>query len=127
MFKMRNPQMTIKTLMACVVAIALADHAVAEASQGRHIAGSLEQPPALPEDVANDEELEPTVTIKEQDEVTVYEYRLNGLLYAVKVVPKRAPAYYLVDTNGDGFFDRRRSDLTSPEINRIPAWVLFRW
>lgn len=87
----------------------------------------LEKPPEPLDRTRTDEELEPTVTIKERDRVTVYEYRLNGLLYAVKVVPKNAPAYYLVDSDGDGLLETRSHDLTAPEINRIPAWVLFRW
>ena len=139
--------MTIRTLVALAVAVALVSTAAAEESRekGRE---ELERPPAfsrgdaarksghqssaeesaaLSEDTGNDEELEPTVTIKEQGEVTVYEYRLNGLLYGIKIVPKNAPAYYLVDTDGDGFMDWRRNDLKSPEMNRVPAWVLFRW
>ncbi|MFZ0256786.1 MAG: DUF2782 domain-containing protein [Gammaproteobacteria bacterium] len=141
--------MTIKMLVACAAAVVVFSNGAAEEFQEKEsekslerppalsegVAGdtekesvkSLEQPPPLSEDTGNDEELEPTVTIKEQGEVTVYEYRLNGLLYGVRVVPKNAPAYYLVDTDGDGFMDWRRNDLTSPEINRIPAWVLFRW
>lgn len=142
--------MTTRTLMACVAAVALISSTAADEPQEKERQESLERPPALSEgargetgrkesnesldrppalseDSGNDEELEPTVTIKEQGEVTVYEYRLNGLLYGIKVVPKNAPAYYLVDTDGDGFMDWRRNDLTSPEMNRVPAWVLFKW
>ncbi|MGC1954944.1 MAG: DUF2782 domain-containing protein [Gammaproteobacteria bacterium] len=142
--------MTIRMLVACAAALVVVSNSAAEEfpetgpekslerppafSEGmrsstdkKERTGPLEQPPPLSEDTGSDEELEPTVTIKEQGEVTVYEYRLNGLLYGVKVVPRNAPAYYLVDTDGDGFMDWRRNDLTSPEINRIPAWVLFRW
>lgn len=85
------------------------------------------EPPPFPGRDEGDEALEPSVTIKERERLTVYEYRLNGLLYAVKVIPKDAPAYYLVDTDGDGFMETQHRNLTSPEVNRIPAWVLFRW
>lgn len=143
--------MTIKVLMACAAtATLIGSSAAAEQRQQMTRENSLEQPPALSEgeqsrngeqerersleqppplveDAANDEELEPTVTIKQQADVTVYEYRLNGLLYGIRVVPRNAPAYYLVDADGDGFMDRRRNDLSSPDLNRIPAWVLFRW
>ena len=141
--------MTIRTLTVCLAAV-LVSNSAAQAPQEKGRETSLEQPPEFtgergsdssretnaealegrplpPEETGNDEELEPTVTIKERGEVTVYEYRLNGLLYAVRVVPNNAPPYYLVDTDGDGLMDWRRNDLASPEINRIPAWVLFRW
>lgn len=142
--------MTIKMLTACTAAVLISNSGAALAAQDNEREILLEQPPAFSAPVAGDsgaasdrssaeqsaltseedggdEELEPTVTIKEQSEVTVYEYRLNGLLYGVKVVPKNAPAYYLIDVDGDGLMDWRRSDLASPEINRIPGWVLFRW
>ena len=35
----------------------------------------------------------------------VYEYRVQGQLRMVKVVPVRGPTYYLVDRNGDGRVD----------------------
>lgn len=94
-----------------------------------HAQGSnpAQEPPPFPVLDEGDETLEPSVTIKERGRLTVYEYRLNGLLYAVKVIPKNAPAYYLVDSDGDGFMETQHRDLNSPEVNRIPAWVLFRW
>lgn len=141
--------MTIRTILACWAAMAGISHAAAEQPQEKERQKPLEQPPAFSEGAPSgadeteraksleqppslserreDEELEPTITIKQQADVTIYEYRLNGLLYGIKVVPKNAPGYYLIDTDGDGFMDRRRHDLTSPEVNRIPAWVFFRW
>lgn len=142
--------MTTRTLLPWVAAVALISSAAADEPQeagrleslerppalskgaraetgSRESNAPLERPPALSGDTENDADLEPSITIREQGEVTVYEYRLNGLLYGIKVVPKNAPAYYLVDTDGDGFMDWRRNDLTSPEMNRVPAWVLFRW
>jgi hypothetical protein len=32
----------------------------------------------------------------------VEEYRMNGVLYMVKVTPTVGPPYYLIDTTGDG-------------------------
>ena len=38
----------------------------------------------------------PDVTLIETEERVVYEYRQNGLLRMIKVVPKRGKPYYLV-------------------------------
>jgi hypothetical protein len=35
----------------------------------------------------------------------IHEYRVQGQLRMVKVVPVRGPTYYLVDRNGDGRVD----------------------
>ena len=52
------------------------------------------------------------------DEVT--EYRVAGQLRVVKVQPKRGPAYYLQDRNGDGRMDG--------DHNSSPAYYkLFEW
>ena len=68
--------------------------------------------------------LEPEVTIRERDEETHYEYRINGQLYMVKVQPSSGPAYYLVDSNGDGELDMVEDDPTNISV---PRWVIFRW
>lgn len=83
-------------------------------------------PPKAPSET-DAEELEPEVNIIKRDDKTIEEYRLNGRLYKIKVTPKNAPPYFLVDSDGDGSFETRRgqSDL-EPDI-MIPQWVLFRW
>lgn len=83
------------------------------------------EPPPIPERVQSGEILEPEVTIIQREDVTIHEYRLNGRLYAVRIVPDNAPPYYLVDADGDGELETRRKELT-PEI-LIPQWVLFSW
>jgi hypothetical protein len=47
---------------------------------------------------------EPTVTIKESSQGRVVEYRANGKLFMLKVIPKVGKPYYLVDRTGDGQF-----------------------
>jgi len=69
--------------------------------------------------------LVPEVTIRETDQGKVKEYRINGQLYLIKVIPRHGPPYYLMDTDGDGTLDSRRSDL-DPDV-LIPRWTLFRW
>jgi hypothetical protein len=51
------------------------------------------------------------------DEVT--EYRVSGQLRVVKVQPKRGPAYYLYDRNGDG---RPDGDDISPVYFKLFEW-----
>lgn len=86
------------------------------------------EPPDLPLPVESGEVLdpeEPEITIKRRGGKTIQEYRVNGALYMVKIVPDIGPAYYLLDTDGDGNMDVRQSDLERGV--KIPQWVLFRW
>lgn len=88
----------------------------------------LPEPPDLPLPIESGEVLEPEepeITIKRRGAKTIQEYRINGALYMVKIVPDLGPPYYLIDTDGDGNMDVRQSNL---ERNlRIPQWVLLRW
>ncbi|MBL8260523.1 MAG: DUF2782 domain-containing protein [Candidatus Competibacteraceae bacterium] len=68
----------------------------------------------------------PEITIRQRgDRGSIEEYRAGGILYMVKVVPGRGVPYYLVDTDGDGDFETRYSELEEGML--IPAWVLLRW
>lgn len=78
--------------------------------------------PVLPD--ASDPSLEPEVTIKRDDRGMVKEYRINGALYKIEVVPDVGPPYYLVDEYGTGQWTRL--DLaTNPLV--VPQWVLIRF
>ncbi|MBF0614890.1 MAG: DUF2782 domain-containing protein [Magnetococcales bacterium] len=55
----------------------------------------------------------------------VREFLANGSLYQIEVVPVNGPAYYLIDTDGDGLFETR-SHGHEPQIV-VPQWVLFRY
>lgn len=66
---------------------------------------------------------DPDVTIVQKGDKTVEEYRVNGFLYAVKVIPKKGKPYFLVRADGsDGNFIRA----DKPEL-RIPSWEIFSW
>ena len=67
---------------------------------------------------------EPAVTISTQAERTVEEYRMAGRLYMIKITPKNAPPYYLIDDRGDGKFVRQESLDTG---FRPPQWVIHRF
>lgn len=80
--------------------------------------------PPLPPPLQSGEALEPDVTIIQRDDEKVYEYRVSGRVYMVKVVPVVGPAYYFLDQDGDGELDATRY---GPEEVSVPQWVLFRW
>lgn len=65
---------------------------------------------------------EPDVTIRQEGDKTIQEYRINGFLYAIKVTPKIGKPYFLVRADGDSNFIR--SD--NPDM-LIPQWEIFRW
>ena len=61
----------------------------------------------------------PDVTLIAGEERTVYEYRQNGRLRMIKVVPKFGPAYYLTPRDPTrGFGDLEQAD------SLIAEWVL---
>ena len=78
-------------------------------------------PPATPQ--TPEQELEPEVTITTKGTEIHEEYRVNGKLYMVKVIPAKGKPYYLIDHEGSGKF--RRSDL-EPAVS-IPNWVIKRF
>ncbi len=82
------------------------------------------EPPELPPQVESGEALEPEITIIKSEEKTVEEYRLNGALVMVKITPAAGPAYYLVDSDGDGTLDTQEND---PRSASVQQWVLFSW
>jgi len=66
---------------------------------------------------------DPEVTIRQEGDKTIQEYRVNGFLYAIKVIPKGGKPYFLVRADGtEGNFVR--SD--NPDM-LIPAWEIFSW
>jgi len=83
------------------------------------------EPPELPMPVQSGETLEPDITIIRKGKKTIQEFRKNGELYMVKIIPIVGPAYYLIDTDGDGNMDVRGSDLDKG--TQINQWKLFEW
>ncbi|MCQ8183264.1 DUF2782 domain-containing protein [Methylomonas sp. SURF-1] len=83
------------------------------------------EPPDLPAPVQSGEEMEPDITIIRKGKDTIQEYRRNGKLYMVKIQPQVGPAYYMLDTNGDGELDVKKNDLD--DNTNINKWTLFEW
>ncbi|KAA1172430.1 DUF2782 domain-containing protein [Marinobacter salinexigens] len=63
----------------------------------------------------------PQIVIRPGENKVFYEYRVNGQLMEIKVVPEAGPEYYLVPADGGGWIRETDSDML------IPSWVLFRW
>ena len=105
----------------------------------------LERPPPIPEesedykpltpDTSEDvpippkiqeEQIEPTVRIIEEEDRLIEEYRRNGQVYMVKVTPSVGPPYYYIDTDGDGKLeldpDQRALNPVLPVHWKIAEW-----
>ena len=64
-----------------------------------------------------------TVTIRNDGDNTSYEFRINGEISEIKVVPKVGPAYYLIPSEQETNEFVRKDN---PQM-RVPKWVIFRW
>ena len=66
---------------------------------------------------------DPDVTIRQDGDKTIQEFRQNGFLYAIKITPKNGKPYFLVRADGsEGNFIR--SD--QPDM-LIPSWEIYSW
>lgn len=96
----------------------------------------LAKPPPIPpesgEDVpippkVQEEQIEPTVTIREEDGRRIEEYRRNGQVYMVRVTPREGGiSYYYIDSNGDGKLeldpDQQAMNPVQPVHWKIKEW-----
>ncbi|MBV1789247.1 DUF2782 domain-containing protein [Marinobacterium sp. D7] len=88
------------------------------------LAGLLVLAPLAQAEVVTDTETrEPEITITHDQEATYYEYKVNGQLKEIKVVPKVGKPYYLVPApgSGDEYIRVEESQIL------IPKWVIFSW
>ena len=86
---------------------------------------AVPEPPDAPMPVESGETMEPDITIIRKGKKTIQEYRINGELYMIKIVPDIGPPYYLIDSNGDGNMDVRGTDLERGI--HINQWKLLEW
>jgi hypothetical protein len=124
-------RVTYLLILAVLMAPALAAEPAANGVKNKAPATSVPAPPPPPEnynppaapELPDAGQPEPEVTITTKGTEIHEEYRLNGRLYMIKVVPKKGKPYYLIDQEGSGQF--RRSDFES-RIS-IPTWVIKRF
>jgi hypothetical protein len=55
----------------------------------------------------------------------IEEYRSGGQLTRVKVTPRKAPPYEIIDTNGNGKLDDH--DANYNKAQKSVGWTLFKW
>jgi hypothetical protein len=101
------------------------------AASGVWAQAELPPPPVTHQDEAGvppvtteDSVLTPEVNIIQTEAAVVEEYRREGRLYLVKVVPRGAPPYYFFDQDGDGTLETSgwwRAETPAP------MWRLFSW
>ncbi len=86
---------------------------------------SVQAEPPLFDDAPSSTVEEPAIVITEEQNLVVKEYRIKGQLYMIEIQPSKGKPYYLLDTDGDGRMESRRSELERGF--RAPSWVLLRW
>lgn len=77
------------------------------------------RPPALE---VIDDSVQPQVTIRKRGEDVIEEYRLNGRVYKVVVMPVNGAPYTLVDPKGDGKLVPM-DQAGSPQLS-VPMWEI---
>ena len=96
---------SIRSLFACVAAcVALCTFVSANA---------IEAPGDIDEDA---------IEIIEGEDRTIYEYRQNGVLTMIKVVPDNGRAYYMVPADGSAHYEG-----LDHKKNLYPQWVIVEW
>ena len=81
--------------------------------------------PPPPAKLQSGEPIEPEVTIIQKKDATEERYSINGQVYAVKITPVGGPAYYLIDSDGDGSLETTQDDIERGLS--VPKWILFSW
>ncbi|WP_220338301.1 DUF2782 domain-containing protein [Wenzhouxiangella sediminis] len=72
-----------------------------------------------------DEQIQPQVVIRREEDRIVEEYSSGGAVYMIRVTPiEGGPSYYLIDTDGDGELESRHDgmDPVKPAYWKIAEW-----
>jgi hypothetical protein len=85
----------------------------------------LAEPPPLPPKIQN-EEVIPTVNIRQEEDRLVEEYSLDGRVYMVKITPAKGPPYYYIDEDGDGQLELQPGDDAMNPV-RPAYWKVKEW
>lgn len=111
--------MKLKTIACSVLSLSVLAFAVA----AQESAESVETPrePVVVSDYQPPGSEARIVIRPGNDNEVFYEYRVNGEVVEIKVVPEIGPEYYLVPADGGGWIRASETDLL------VPSWVLFRW
>lgn len=81
--------------------------------------------PLPPKVSDSDDQIEPQVRIRREETRTVEEYvTASGKVYMVRIKPTVGPAYYMVDTTGDGILNIQHEQF---EPVKPVYWKIFEW
>jgi len=107
--------MKINLFVMAMLAVSLSAFAVDKAPPPK---GAVPVPDGAPtaKDIS-----EPEITIRNKGRERVEEYRLNGKLYMVRVIPPKGKPYYLIDQTGRGQFTRHDGPVAP---SAVPQWVI---
>ena len=103
-------------------------------AQNESAQNELEAPPAIPAEGAaeqplppkiQDEQVEPTVTIRDEEGKRIEEYSRNGQVYMVKITPEKGAPYYYIDEDGDGRLETTPAKGLDPV--RPVYWKVKEW
>jgi hypothetical protein len=115
---MRERSQFLLAALSLLSVLALNPSAAADEQAGEP-GTEVPEPPPLPPANTEDTYLEPEITIVVSKQTVQYEYRINGRLYMIKVVPQKGKPYYLIDPDGTGQWRRSfTSDIVPPQ------WVI---
>ncbi|WP_338032706.1 DUF2782 domain-containing protein [Chromatium okenii] len=123
MISLRN-RILFTVLFALTSANAAAQSDAAAPDDAATTGGGFLQAPSVEPSPLTDDAVEPDITITESGATTVYEYRVRGALYMIRVQPQVGPAYYFYDVNGDGTIDAQER---SARNTAVPQWELLHW
>ena len=111
-----SPVMLLATLLAAAGLQAQGDPAAPP---------EIAEPPPLPPKV-QDEWVEPTVNIRQEEDKLIEEYAFNGRVYMVKITPAKGRPYYYLDTDGDGELELQPGDEAFNQV-RPAYWKVKEW
>lgn len=101
------------------------DPPAAESEQAADPAAPPPIPP-IPPKITTDEEIEPSVVIRRQEDKLVEEYSINGRVYMVKITPDKGLPYYYLDEDGDGMLELQPGDEAMNPV-RPAYWKVKEW
>jgi len=106
-------------ILSSILLTALAGIAQAQVPANQDVPIPPKAPPPQTDEGA------PTVTIRNTRDGDRYEeYRLNGRVYMVRVVPKHGIPYTLIDENRDGRLDH--SDISKNDVSPV-YFTIYEW
>lgn len=82
-------------------------------------------PPPPPEVLTKGERIEPAINIIQRDWAEIQKFSIDGRVYAVKIIPRWGPPYWLYDANGDGTF--KVHDNVLHRIPQTVEWTILTW